>query len=118
MAALPSYVRVERDGYSEDFDPGVIKSEMERGMAKLRVGQSRVVVQVAVSLVFTSAADAAAFETWYFDTIARVGFFDWRDPRTGQTRSVRFKDGDIGALEPLSYRFGYSRRTATLEYLR
>lgn len=118
MAALPSYVLVLLDGYSEQFDPGIVKSEMDRGLAKMRVGQSRVVVSVPASLVFETAADADAFESWYFDTVRRIGFFDWRDPRTGAMRSVRFKDGDIGQLEPLAPGFALSRRSVTLEYLR
>ena len=118
MAALPAYVLVLLDGYSEEFDPGVIKSEMERGLAKMRVGQSRVVKSIAVNLVFETQADANSFETWYFDTIKRIGWFDWLDPRTNALRPVRFKDGTLGAIAPLAGAFGLSKRSATLEYLR
>ena len=38
MAALPSYVRVLRDDAGEQFDPGVVVSEMERGLSKMRDG--------------------------------------------------------------------------------
>ncbi len=118
MAALPSYVRVLRDNAGEEFDPGVVASEMEKGLDKLRVSQSRVVVQVAATLLFRSRQDSINFETWYFDNIKRVGWFDWRDSRTGQVRSVRFKGGAIGRLEPLTARYGHSKRAVTLEYLR
>nr|WP_232536107.1 hypothetical protein [Comamonas testosteroni] len=118
MAVLPSYVIVLLDGYSEEFDAGVIKSEMERGLSKYRVGQSRVVKTVAVNLAFESAGDANSFEAWYFDDIKRIGWFDFLDPRTNEQRSVRFKDGALGQLQPLSGGFGVSRRSATLEYLR
>lgn len=118
MAALPSYVIVLLDGYSEEFDPGVVKSEMERGLAKMRVSQSRVVKSIAVNLVFESQADANSFETWYFDTIKRIGWFDCIDPRTNALRSVRFKDGALGAIQPQAGGFALSRRSATLEYLR
>ena len=117
MASLPSYVTVH---YSrpESFDPGVIKTEMERGLAKMRVGSSRVVVNVAVTLQFASAADAGAFEDWYFSTIKRIGFFNWYDTRTGVVRTVRFKDGALGELIPMAPGFAISQRDATLEYLR
>lgn len=118
MAALPGYAHVSLESYSEQFDPGIVKTEMDRGLAKMRVGQSRTVVNVAITLIFASRDDAASFETWYFDTIKRIGFFDWLDPRTNTVRSVRFKDGDIGALESLAPGVSISRRSATLEYLR
>lgn len=118
MAALPDYVIVLLDGYSEQFDPGVASSEMERGLSKLRVAQSRVVVGVSAALVFETAADATAFETWYFTDIRRIGWFDWLDPRTSVLRTVRFRGGDIGALEALAPGVELSRRRVTLEYLR
>ena len=118
MAALPSYVRVMRDDAGEQFDPGVVVSDMERGLQKMRVGNSRVAVHVQATLYFGSRADSISFEDWYFNTIKRIGFFDWKDPRSGTIRSVRFKGGAIGQLEPITSRFGQSKRTVTLEYLR
>lgn len=118
MAALPSYVKLLRDGAGREFDPGVVVSEMEKGLSKMRVGQSRVVVHVAATLFFTTRQDAVAFEAWYFDTIKRIGWFDWYDSLYGITRSVRFKGGDIGQLQPLAARYGHSKRSVTLEYLR
>lgn len=117
MASLPSYVTVHFSR-PESFAPEVVKSEMERGLAKQRVGNSRVVKQITVTFQFKSAADTESFETWYFNTIKRIGFFDWLDSRTGVIRAVRFKDGALGELEPLSQGFAVSQRSATLEYLR
>lgn len=118
MAALPGYVRLLRDDAGEGFNPGVVASEMEKGLDKLRVNQSRVVVQVAATLFFKSRSDSLSFEDWYFNDIRRVGWFDWRDPRAGLVRSVRFKGGDIGRLTPLTARYWRSKRSVTLEYLR
>ena len=118
MAALPGYVKLLRDDAGEGFDPGVVASEMEKGLAKLRVNQSKVVVQVAATLFFRSREGSLEFEDWYFNTIRRIGWFDWRDPRTRQMRSVRFKGGDIGQLKPLASRYGKSQRSVTLEYQR
>lgn len=118
MAELPSYVKLLRDDAGEKFDPGVVVSEMEKGLTKMRVGQSRVVVQVTATLFFKTRQNSIDFEDWYFTAIRRIGWFDWRDSRTGQVRSVRFKGGDIGQITPLSMRYGHSKRTVTLEYLR
>ncbi|WP_240466988.1 hypothetical protein [Comamonas sp. lk] len=117
MASLPSYVIVH---YSrpESFDPAIVQSEVERGLAKLRVGASRVVKQVAVTLLFSSAEDTEAFEDWYFTAIKRIGFFDWHDSRTNVVRRVRFQGGALGELTPMAQGFAVAQRTATLEYLR
>ena len=118
MAQLPTNLTILLDDAGEEFDPGIVKSEMERGLAKMRVGQSRVVVNVSATLLFDSAQAAADFETWYFDTIRRIGAFTWVDPRTGATRTGRFKDGAIGKLVPTIADFAQSKRAVTLEYLR
>lgn len=118
MAALPSYVRMLRDDAGVQFDPGVLVSDMERGLAKTRITQSRVVAEVTATLFFRSRQDSNSFADWYFDVIKRAGFFDWRDSSTGQIRSVRFKGGDIGKLVPKASRYGKAQRAVTLEYLR
>jgi hypothetical protein len=118
MADLPAYVTVLLDGHSEKFDPGVVESQMEKGLSKLRVSQSRVVVEQTAQLLFSSAAETVAFETWYFNTIKRIGWFTIHDPRVNAPRTVRFKGGDIGVLEPLTGAYEASQRTVVLEYLR
>ena len=118
MAALPDYVKILLEGAGEEFDPGVVVSEMEKGLAKMRVSSTRIVVQVSAFLQFYSTADTLAFEDWYFNTIKRIGFFDVKDPRTGQMRAMRFKGGGIGRLEPLTGQYAKARRAVTLEYLR
>jgi hypothetical protein len=92
---------------------------MERGVAKQRLINTGVVVEVSASLLFDSKADAAAFETWYFDTIKRIGWFEMPHPRTGATISARFKEGKIGKLAPRSPRMDrFTRPGITIEYLR
>lgn len=118
MAALPSYVTVLFTGLAESSDADVISSPMERGLAKLRLGNSRRVVRVSVRLRTKTRADANAFDNWYESTIKRIGFFDWYDTRAQAVRSVRFKDGALGELTPLRTGFEIADRAATLEYLR
>ena len=118
MAELPSNLTMLIDDAGEEFDPGVIESPMERGLSKMRVGQSRVVVSVPCTLLFDSVQAADAFEDWYFNTIRRIGFFTWVDPRTNAMRTGRFKGGAIGKLVPTIAGYAQSKRTVTLEYLR
>lgn len=118
MVDLPDYVTVLLDGHSEKFDPGIVESQMEKGLSKMRLGSGRVVVEQTAQLLFSTPADSVAFEDWYFKTIKRIGFFNIHDPRINGMRSVRFKAGDIGVLEPLRGAYEVSQRTVTLEYLR
>lgn len=118
MAALPSYVKLLRDDAGEEFDPGVVVSEMEKGLPKMRVGQSRVAVSVSATLLFETRQASLDFEDWYFNTIKRIGWFDWHDKRANVTRSVRFQGGAIGRLEPMAASYRYAKRSVTLEYLR
>lgn len=91
---------------------------MEKGLAKMRVSQRRVVVTVDASLRFLDQDSALNFETWYFDTIGRIGWFQWYDQCGEVTRTVRFKGGNIGKLEPIGPNYSPSKRSVVLEYLR
>lgn len=118
MAALPNYVTVLFQDLAEGFDPGVEEFKPERGLSKLRVVSSRVLVSVPVRLRTMSRADSLAFDTWFFDTIGRIGWFDWFDTRAQTTRSVRFKGGALGDAVPLRVGYEVADRRATLEFLR
>lgn len=118
MAALPNYVTVLFAELSEEFDPEVIQSPMERGLPKQRLGNSRVVMAVPVRLRTQTRADSLSFDDWYHDTLKRIGWFDWYDTRAQITRSVRFKGGALGKLMPLRAGYEIADRTATLEFLR
>ncbi len=118
MAQFPDYVRVLLSGAGEEFDPAVVRADMERGLPKQRLQSRRVIVRVDCTLFFASRADTLAFDDWYFGAINRIGWFNWRDPRAGVTRSVRFAGGSIGKLTPLAARYEVAQRSCTLEYLR
>lgn len=118
MAVLPSTTLVIIDDAGEEFEPGVVSSEMEKGLAKLRVASHRVVVTITATLYFESAQASLDFEDWYFNVIKRIGWFDWKDPRTGTYIQVRFKAGAIGKLQPLTAAYSFATRSVVLEYLR
>ncbi len=117
MARLPDYVCVLFDGYSESFDPSVLRSEMERGPPKQRVQNSQVLMKVNATLVFQSPADVESFYLWYKNDIKRIQPFEMTHPRTGETITVRFEGGNIGALVPLATKFRAATRNVVIEYL-
>lgn len=118
MAALPGYVVVRMSGYSEDVEPSVERTEMERGLAKQRVINSHVVVTLNVSFLFATTADSEAFLDWYCDVIRRVEFFDMRHPRTGEMISARFPGGAIGTLQSIAGTDHLWQRDLAVEYQR
>lgn len=118
MPSIPDYVCVQFADYSESFDPSVLRTEMERGVPKQRLLNSQVLVKINATLAFLSAADASAFETWYFGEIKRIGWFTMTHPRTGAPITARFEGGNIGSLVPLATQFAVSQRQLVMEYLR
>lgn len=118
MAEFPSYAEVLFAGYTESFDPSVARTDMERGVPKQRLLNSQVLMKVNATIFFRSAADVAAFEDWYFDTIGRIGWFTMTHPRTDATVTARFDSGSIGTLTPLHTLFRVAKRELVIEYLR
>lgn len=118
LPVLPAYAQFVTDGYGEEFDPSVERTEMERGVAKERIINTDVIVELSGTLMFFSAAKQQAFMDWYFDTLGRIGWFTMTDPRTGSTLTARFKSGALGKLSQVASGWRASSRDVTLEYLR
>lgn len=118
MASLPAYTVVRMTGFSEDIEPSVQRTEMERGVAKQRVINTHVVVTANMSFLFMTSADAAAFEAWYFDVIKRVQWFTMTHPRTGATITARFPGGAIGELRSIAGTDHLWQRDLSVEYMR
>lgn len=118
MAVWPSYARFILTGAGEEFDPSVERTEMERGLPKQRIVNSDVMATISGAVLFTSDSDIASFEQWYFQDVGRVGFFEFRHPRTGTLVQARFVNGQLGRLEALSGGFAIASREVMLEYVR
>ena len=120
-AAFPETdLHILLEGYSDDqgADSGVNTFETDRGPAKLSIKNEFVMIPVTFTVEFRTLAAANNFIEWYRNTIRRLGFFVWKDPRMKYaTRNVRFKDGKIGAITPVEGSFETSRMTVTVEYL-
>lgn len=118
MDIFPAQPRLLSASYSEEFDPSVERTEMERGVPKQRLINSQVMCQLKCVVLFDSSEDVAAFEAWYFGQIRRIGWFTVAHPRTGEALSARFEGGRLGALVPVNNNRRRWRRDVTLEYLR
>lgn len=118
MALWPSYARLVLAGASEAIEPSVLRTEMERGIAKQRVINSSVLARISGTVLFQSKTDIASFDTWYLSTIFRIDWFDVTHPRTGAPIVARFPGGEIGDLQPAQGGFAIATRSVVLEYLR
>lgn len=118
MAAFPPTVKI---GFPKAENPAsaILRTEMERGIAKQRRMSADVMVKQEVTAFFDTAQQATEWESWFYGSIgAGADFFDWRDQRTGTTRQVRIVDGKPGALTPATVNWAYSQRTFTIEWVR
>jgi hypothetical protein len=118
MAAFPTAFKILIET-SESPTPVVIRSEMERGVAKQRRVAADTTVTVPISVIFFNKQQAADFEDWFYSDInGGADFFDWTDPRTGTLVEARIVGGQLGELVPLRDNYNLSRRSMTLEYVR
>lgn len=119
MPTWPTGLRYDWRDLTETPDSIVERSDMERGVLKQRRIASDARVEVQLTLHFSTAAEVAAFEAWFYTDIrAGQDFFDWPHPRTGATLQARVVGGQLGALSYLAPTLGWARRTLQLEYWR
>ena len=119
MATFPSYAKLAWKDAGEQMRPVVVRSEMDRGVAKQRRSQADTVVTQQVTAFFASAADAASFETWVYTTInGGMDWFDFVSLRSGATLQCRIVGGDIGTLAPSTRTWARSERSFKLEFVR
>lgn len=94
MATLPSYVKILREGFSEQRESALLRTEMESGPVKQARVKTRVMVTRSVTLMVTTQTDLLAFESWFENGIdAGAGWFSFRDPVRGTTKDGRFVSG-------------------------
>jgi len=96
ITALPDYVMIDMEGYSEKADFGVQRSPMDGGIPKQRARWSLPIVTRSMTLLIDGAANREAFDTWHRETLR--GGVDWFTLSLfGKTSRARF-------TEPLSFR--------------
>jgi len=94
MAAFPTYGLFLFEGYAEQPQSGLKRTEMESGPAKQAVVRSRVMVHRPIKYRF-NATDYASFKTFVKDTlIGGSDWFDWSDPVDGVTKQARIVSGE------------------------
>lgn len=99
MATLPSYVKIQFDGYSQVRESGLLRTEMESGPPRQTRFKTRVMITRRIQLLIESKANFQAFETWFMNDLSGGSlFFDMPDPVSKATIQARFVGGTYTAM--------------------
>lgn len=100
MATLPTYARILADGYSEQADYGVVRTEMDGGVAKQRPRRSLPIVTRNATVKVDSLANRLAFQDWMRTELnGGAGWFDL-PTLDGAVRQARFVNGQMTWTTP------------------
>lgn len=81
MSAFPIYAGILREGYTEKADWGVLRTDMDGGIAKQRARYSLPIVSRPCTILVKTTADRRSFDAWLkTDLQGGVAWFDFTDP--------------------------------------
>lgn len=101
MATFPSYAKLLRAGYSEEPDYGVLRTEMDGGIAKQRPRYTTPIVTREAQIKVRSKADKALFDEWVRTELnGGAGWFTWADPLSGTSKQARIVGGKCQWTSP------------------
>lgn len=99
---FPAYAKLLYEGFKEDAENGVRRTDMEGGPPKQSKHKSRVLVTQSMVVRLESAADYASFKAWHKTDIAYGAlWFNRTDPVTAATVLSRIKGGKLGERTPV-----------------
>lgn len=102
MATLPSYVRILYDGYIEQKETAILRTDFESGPPRQARVKSRTMKTRTVKLFIETKANFLLFETWFAEELQQGAlFFNMPDPVSGSTIEARFVGGTYSA-QPMS----------------
>lgn len=101
MATFPSYACILREGYTESSDYGVLRTEMDGGIAKQRARWTKPIVTRQAVIHVKDKNDKISFDLWVkTDLNNGAGWFDYTDPVDGTVKQARIKGGAIQWTTP------------------
>lgn len=101
MATFPDYACLLLAGFTEQADYGVLRSEMDNGIAKQRPRRSIPIVTRDATISVGSLADKRLFDQWTrVELSGGAGWFDWTDPLDGVTKQARIVSGQYQWSSP------------------
>jgi hypothetical protein len=119
MPAFPHHLCTILHAGSERPDPVVLRSEVERGLARQRRSAADARVQVSLQLGFETLAAADEFEAWFYgEALGGAAWFSFTHPRGDRVVTARVVGGSLGAITPLAEAYRVAERTVDIEYIR
>ncbi|MGR6075442.1 hypothetical protein [Achromobacter sp. CSND-B12] len=101
MATFPSYAKILLAGFKEEADFGILRTEMDGGIAKQRPRWTTPIVTRDVSIHVDSAAQKIDFDQWLeTDLNGGAAWFDWIDPLDGVLKQARIVSGKVAWTSP------------------
>lgn len=101
MAAFPTYAKLIVAGYGEEADYGVLRSEMDNGIAKQRARFSTPIVTRDATVIVMSLADKQTLDAWIgTDLSGGAAWFTWTESLTGNSVQARLVSGKLKWGEP------------------
>jgi len=101
MATWPTYARLIVAGYGEEADYGVLRTEMDNGIAKQRARYSTPIVTRDATAIVMRLADKQALDAWIAaDLAGGAAWFAWTEPLTGSSVQARLVAGKWKWGEP------------------
>ncbi len=98
MATFPNYASLLFDGFAEQRESALLRTDMESGPPKQAKVKSRVMITRTVTIWLRSKADYQSFVTWFSVTLGEgAAWFDFADPVSGTTRQARFVGSGLEA---------------------
>ena len=115
MQTFPSYAEIKFDGFGENRESALLRTEMESGPPKQARIKARVMVVRPVKIRLVSLADYLAFVDWFsIDINEGADWFNWTDPVRGTVKAARLVGGGLPA-KPTAGTLGYWEITHSLE---
>lgn len=100
MANFPPYARILDAGYSKSTDYGVLRTDMDGGLAKQRPRWSTPIITRAVTILVQSVGERDSFDAWMANEIGGgAGWFDWAD-ESGVLKQARIVSGEVSWTSP------------------
>lgn len=101
MASFPQYAKILLAGFKEEADFGILRTDMDGGIAKQRPRWTTPIVTRDVNIHVDSIDQKNAFDQWVKSELnGGAGWFDWVDPLDGVEKQARFVSGKVAWTSP------------------
>ncbi|WP_083339131.1 hypothetical protein [Chromobacterium sphagni] len=112
MPEFPAYALMLADGYTEEANYGLLRTEMDGGLPKQRRRFSQPIITRTITIKVRSDLERAKFDNWFrYDIDGGVGWFIFLDPMAGTQ-----KTGRISGAPPYRWQWdGRQRWSAQLQ---